>query len=82
LNLRPLGLQPAEESARCVRGHPRASRRPRHKSRRSHRTMRSVPRAVPRLLSVQPAMGDLVDAELPRPGRMPLSHREQEQSWL
>jgi hypothetical protein len=44
--------------------------------------MRSVPRAVPRLLSVQPTMGDLVDAELPRLGRMPLSHREQEQSWL
>jgi hypothetical protein len=30
---------------------------------------------------MQPAVGDLIDAELPRPRRVPLTHREQEQGW-
>lgn len=47
-----------------------------------HLTIWQVPRAVPRSLSVQPTIGDLVDAELPRSDRVPLPYGEQEQSWL
>jgi hypothetical protein len=40
--------------------------------------MRSALRLVP-LLTMQPAVGDLIDAELPRLRRVPLTHRDQEQ---
>jgi hypothetical protein len=48
LNLRPLGPQPADASARYFRPRPHASPRPRTGIRGTHRTMRSVPGAVPK----------------------------------
>jgi hypothetical protein len=42
--------------------------------------MRSALRLVP-LLTMQPAVGDLIDVELPRLRRVPLPHRDQEQRW-